>query len=363
MQHTLYLVQEYHIPPQLHTINQVRSQILLNFSKLILVWLYLFLIVQFLNHLWLQNCYWVLLVLHHFLVLLHVNVFSHDQRSFRNLDWNYLLEPLSDQSILDLFLQRLNLLEKRMRFQFFPPRPGVRILLQHPTQQFLQLRWHLLRVLHLLVQDQWCQLRVRIGIKRRLPREQLVNDATKRPNVHLVRVLSLPQDLRCDVQWCPLHRLEKSSRRREFLSKSKVTNLDLVVTKKDVLCLEIPVHDLVLVEVNHSVEDLDWKFLDLIQRQSLYLFHEPCQVPPCIIRHYDNLPLSFDDIFKLNDIGMTDLLEYFILLPEVLELSLTLFPWLDYKNTFFQWISKPPLPPLAYLPPCTPYQSYPYQLH
>jgi hypothetical protein len=144
-----------------------------------------------------------------------------------------------------------------MRFQFFPPRPGVRILLQHPTQQFLQLRWHLLRVLHLLVQDQWCQLRVRIGIKRRLPREQLVNDATKRPNVHLVRVLSLPQDLRCDVQWCPLHRLEKSSRRREFLSKSKVTNLDLVVTKKDVLCLEIPVHDLVLVEVNHSVEDLD----------------------------------------------------------------------------------------------------------
>jgi hypothetical protein len=51
--------------------------------------------------------------------------------------------------------------------------------------------------------------------------------------------------------------LEKSSRRREFLSKSKVTNLDLVVTKKDVLCLEIPVHDLVLVEVNHSVEDLD----------------------------------------------------------------------------------------------------------
>lgn len=154
------------------------------------------------------------------------------------------------------------------------------------------------------------------------PVEQLVKDDPEAPNVHLVVVHLLQQDLRSNVEGRSLDGSEKVDAGRHGLSEPEVTNLYGVPVEQNILGFQVPVESPLLVQVEHRRQDLLPVEPHLILRQLLLLLEHVRQVFPGVLHHQPDLSLSFDALPQVDDVFVLELGEDFCFLLEVSDLLL-----------------------------------------
>ena len=75
----------------------------------------------------------------------------------------------------------------------------------------------------------------------------IVVDNAQRPNISLGGINLSPEDFRRHVNWRAQHSFSHVGLFQAF-TKSKISQLDNAIAEKDIIRLQIPVHDVVLVE-------------------------------------------------------------------------------------------------------------------
>lgn len=220
--------------------------------------------------------------------------------------------------VLGFLPEGLVLFEKRVLFQLLPVGTCRWVFLEHRADEVLELWRHLLRVLHLLVENQRSQFLVRVGIVRGPACEQLINDASEGPDIDFFCVFRLADDLGRKVKRSPFHGLQEVGGCRHLLCESEIANLDVILLDQNVLRLEVPVNDPVLVQIEHCLQYLHRVIFHLLQRELLLLLNHSRKVPTCIVCHDNYLLRSLDHVFQTNHVRVVYFLEKLILLPQIL---------------------------------------------
>ena len=80
----------------------------------------------------------------------------------------------------------------------------------------------------------------------------------------------------------------------------------MIALDQNILRLQVPVNDPMLVEIKHSVKDLGWVVLNFVEGKFVHFYNDPWKIAPGIISNYDDFLWSFYYIFECNDVGMID---------------------------------------------------------
>ncbi len=141
----------------------------------------------------------------------------------------------------------------------------ARIGLKQTIDQILGLRADLVRRNGILVLfDLGVRVLQAAGLKRWLSDQQCVQNTTQRPNVHLVRVALLVEDLGRDVVRRAAQSLFAFALEIDACGQAKVADLELhVVVEEQVAQLQVTVNDFVVVQVLTSQDDLTHKIAGL----------------------------------------------------------------------------------------------------
>lgn len=209
-------------------------------------------------------------------------------------------------------------LQEGVLCDLIPVVPGGWGFLEHALDELSQLNVHGARVLDLVVEDLRQKLVVGVGMERRYAGVQLVDDDAKGPDVDLVVVGLLRDDLRRDVQWRPLERVQANRCSRHFPGETEVAQLNDAVPDEDILGFQVSMHDAVVVEVEQRRHDLPDVVLDLFEFELALLLQNGGEVLAGKFSNQNYLVLIFNMVAQLDDVVVLELLQDFYLLAEAL---------------------------------------------
>ncbi len=108
----------------------------------------------------------------------------------------------------------------------------------------------------------------------------------------------------------------------------------MVVLNQNILGFKITMDDSIIIQVEHSIEYLNWIIFDLLKRKFLDLLNDAWQISSCIVCYDDDFLWGLDYVFERDDVGMVNFFEKLILFSEIFEISWSFLSELG-KNYFF----------------------------
>lgn len=247
--------------------------------------------------------------------------FAREKVDFGGLELLEILVPLAHLSkpaivlLADplLLLQVIIVRPQEGVIQDLGPRHAlVGLLDQQSLQKGLELGAHVAGVLDRIPHDHFDQRVQVVRIKRRLTREQLVQNDAIRPNVDAVVVRLLLDQLRRHVQRGALglaeqpvylDRGEHNRVRAHRAREAEVAELDdAVVADEDVLGLHIPVDNAVFVQVEQRVSQLSGDLLDLAFAHLVVFFEDLEEFALRVFGDQTKVVFGFEPVQKQDDI-------------------------------------------------------------
>jgi len=147
-------------------------------------------------------------------------------------------------------------------------------------------------------------------VERKSTNKEDVENDTTGPNINFGTGIQLSaNNFRCCIIWTSTARLEEIAVCHD-VTEAEVGNLDVhVLVQKQVLRLEISVHNLVAVTIFDSAYDLLKQFPSFGFSQPTMLDDVIEQFHRYVFEHHVNVGLGGDDCVELDDVGMPKQLE------------------------------------------------------
>ena len=248
----------------------------------------------------------------------------------RHLNWFAIaviggvgLHRLRPHHILRL-LQSRNLIAHRLQ-QLRRREPLLQILLETPGQYPLDL----------LIADTpnaarhqiITHLRIRQVLIRRVPHQHLIQNYTNAPQIALRAVYVIPVTLRTHIgRTTHIVKHLRFLRLVQKLTKTKVSNPRPTPRQKNIGCLNVPVHDLLLLNRQIPLHHLPNNMQTLRLRQTAQTLHVLLQVPVLAeLSHYVHVVLRHQDLHRPQHMRMRQRPQSVDLVVEQILLYLSLY--------------------------------------
>ena len=142
-----------------------------------------------------------------------------------------------------------------------------------------------------------------VGVKRGLPRVQLVQNNTKAPQIRLLVVGLFLDEFGCHVQRRSLYRRKDDSITAHRPREPEIAQLHpSPAPDQYILRLHVPVDDPVGVEVVQRPYELPRDLLDLAVGESLVVLEHVEQLPLRVLRDHAELPLRLKGVHHQDDV-------------------------------------------------------------
>lgn len=165
------------------------------------------------------------------------------------------------------------------------------------------------------------QLLDRLCVERGSSDCELIQDDSEGPNINFVSVWAVLKDLRGNIEWRSFDGHQEIGRCRHLFREAEVTDFNLILMQENILRLQVPMQDSVLMEVEHGRQNLLPIETDLIFRQLLFLLQDLGEVSPSVLHNHDELGICLQALLHRDDVVVLDFGEQLCFGLEVIDFT------------------------------------------